>query len=226
MLLHDFIDPRRIAHIAHQADKIQCRKNLFQFLLDRIQREFTGLEQHQPGRRKARDLAAHFRAYRSARAGHHHHLASQQPMQSGIIQHHRVTPQQIVQLDRAQLRHGHFAAHQVIERRHGKRFQPGLIAQLDRALALLVRAGGHRDDHLRYTEPISPFRQAIQRTQHAHSIQGAPMRIGVVIQKTDQPPITVLDQVLGQAGPRISGAQYQHRLSMKLEVAVQTLLFP
>ena len=110
---HDGTHARAVAHVGDHARMRRCACGARQFLLDRVKREFAVVEQYQPRRAEACNLAHQFRTDRATRAGDEHGLAGQQRGQAGVVEHHRIAPQQVVQIDPAHCRHLHLAAHQV-----------------------------------------------------------------------------------------------------------------
>ena len=66
-----------------------------------------------------------------------------QPLQSRGVEHHRIAPEQVVELDVAHLRHRDAPAHQVVERRHGQHLEPGVGCRIrQRGAARVCEAAG------------------------------------------------------------------------------------
>src|SRR5260370_1281073 len=95
-----------------------------EFLLDGIESELRVLEEHDARRSETRDLPAQLGADRPARAGDQDRLAVDKSVQPGFVELHRVAPEQVVELDRAQRRHADVARDDVGERGNGHHGKP------------------------------------------------------------------------------------------------------
>jgi hypothetical protein len=90
-----------------------------ELLAQAVQRVLGLLQQHQPARPKAHDLPYQFRTDRPAGAGHQHAARAQPVRQPRVVQLHRIAPEQVVELERAQCAHRHPPVQQIVQRRHG-----------------------------------------------------------------------------------------------------------
>ncbi|CRP55877.1 hypothetical protein PAERUG_P18_London_17_VIM_2_04_10_03768 [Pseudomonas aeruginosa] len=111
--------------IAHRAEDRQQvhRKRLaldptLQFLMDAVKIVFAVLEQDQHAGRATQDLPAEFGTDRTARPGHHHHLATDATLEQLLARRHAVAPEQIGDVHLLQVVHLDPAAGQVHEAGH------------------------------------------------------------------------------------------------------------
>ena len=142
MCRDDLLDADRIFDIADGADDGDFGTDPQKFLLDRVERELVELEQHQPPRLEARDLAAQLGADRAAGAGDHDGAVFDPALESAGVEHHRIAAQQVVEFDVADLRNGDLAADEIVIGGHGHDLETGFTADVDRASpAVWVAAG-------------------------------------------------------------------------------------
>jgi hypothetical protein len=99
LLRHDASQGGQVLHIAHQAGQGQVREALAEVLLDLVQRKLAQLEQHQPRRTEASDLATQLGTDGAPRACDQHHLATDQAGQRRLIELHLLAAQQVLGLD-------------------------------------------------------------------------------------------------------------------------------
>ncbi len=114
------------AGVAHVADDRRYGCPLLrgrEFLLDAVKGVFVHIEQDQAGRLESCDLAGEFRTDRAAGPCDQYDLAPEQLMQTGAIENHLVAPEQVFELDGADLGDGDVAREQVVIGRDGKHRQ-------------------------------------------------------------------------------------------------------
>ena len=89
-----------VAHIAQHVAARRAVRAAVQLLADAVEVELGILEQHQPGRGEAADLAGQFRADRAPGAGDQHALTLQQLFDGAAVQHRLRPSEQVGQIDR------------------------------------------------------------------------------------------------------------------------------
>ncbi len=151
----------RVLRVADRCRDRHAGQAVAELLLYRVQREFGDVEEHDPRRREARDLARELRADRAAGARDEDRLAVEKAVQARGVERHRVATQQVVELDLAHRRDADASRDDVPERRHGHDGNAGLRAKLHRALSRAVRRAGHRHDRLRDPEPRRDLAHAL-----------------------------------------------------------------
>src|SRR5207248_1522986 len=141
---------------------------------------------------------AQFRTDRTAGAGDENHPAAQPLAQPGAVEHDGVAAEKIVELDMTYGRQLRAPADQIFVRRDGKRLESGSRAKLRYSAAHAVRCRRQRDDHGAHAVTPDPQRQFRDGSQHAHVAQEAPLFRGVVVEETDDPPLSAVRELLGQ----------------------------
>ena len=209
-------DARLVLRIADDGAHGERRMAILEFLRDRVQRKLGHLEEHQPRRREARDLAAELGADRAAGAGDQHRAAVEKAMQSRVVERDGVAAEQVVELDRAQRRHAHPARDDVGKRGHGHHRDARLAAELDGALALAVARFRHGDDRLRHRVALRDLADAIDPAFDLHPRERRALLAGIVVQHADHAPLRARRELLDQRGGRGARTQNQHRIGLRL----------
>ena len=217
--------PRRRLGVADHRRHRQLGEAVAELLLDRIQRELRELEQDQLARRVARDLAAQLRADRAAGAGHQHPLAAQQPVQPGVVELHRVAPEQVVELDVAQGRDAYVAGDDVAQRGHGHHLDACGSAQVDGALAHAVARARHGDDRPRDAVARRQFAGAVDRAEYLDAQHCAALLGDIVVEQPDDAPAAAVREVLDQRRPGAARTEHEHWLGVRMRNDAQEALF-
>ena len=223
---HQRRDARAVAHVGNRAHQRQGGRETLQFLTHGVQRQFAALDQHQLLRLEACDLPHQFGSNRATGTGNHHGVAGQQCGQTGVVEHHRVAPEQVVEFHFANRRYLHLAAHQVVKRWHRQGMQAGLAAGLDDAPPLTrarFRAG---NDGVAGRVPLRRCRQPRQRAGYTHLLYHAPGHQRIVVNQSDHAPIGRTRQFLEQIDCSVTGANHQHWRALGLQGPEQAVLLP
>ncbi len=180
---------------------------LGQLLLDLVQRVLAELVQHQPRRAVARHLAAQLGADRSAGPCDEHGLARDQLGDAGLVELHRLAPEQVFGLDVA---HAADLAtfEQFLRRGHRQHRQPGLGSQFDGAPALTGAGTGHREHEVGDALQLDMRFHRRERAEDRHAADARALFHRVVVEQADDHPAFVLDA--GQQQPRrVAGAEHE-----------------
>ena len=134
-----------------------------QLPLDVVERELGHLEEHQPLGSQANDLAAQFRADRSAGARHHDHLVADAGLEQAGLRRDRIAAQKVAHIDFADVLDVSLAGHQLLELRDGLNVDAqGLEGAQDLASAA-AGEGRQREQHPVDATAVDERRQLVRR---------------------------------------------------------------
>jgi hypothetical protein len=146
------------------------------------------VEQDQPPRVHARDLARELGADRPAGAGDQHGLAGQVGAVALEVHADRLAPQDVLDLHLAHLPHDVAAALQQLEDRgQGPDGDPALAAGAHHPRAQRARRGGDRDRHLVGLDVVEHAAEVgAGVAQHLHAVDALPAEARVVVDEPDR----------------------------------------
>ena len=220
------VDQRRVLDVADDRCDRQLRERVGERHLDLVDRGLGDVEQHELRRTEARDLAAELGADRAAGAGDQHHAIAEPLGEPRAVEHDRIAPEQVVELDRADRRQRRAAADQLLVGRHRQRLEAVRRADLGDAPAHAVRGRRQRDDHLAHAVLLRPRGQARDRPQHPHVAQQPPVLRRVVVEQADHAPLPAARELAGEPRAGLARADDEHRLAQRGERAVEAVLLP
>ncbi len=189
------------------------------------------IEQHQPARTDARDLAAELGADRAAGAGDEHDAAGQVAAYAVEVHAHRLAAEHVLDPDRAHLPRQQPAARleQLEHRRHRAHRHAALAAGGDHARAHRSRRGGHRDQHLVGLDVLEHARQLLRRAEHGQpAVDPRALLARIVVDEADRPvaQIRVAQDLAQQQPAAVAGTDDQHgaRVAARAESAQRALV--
>ena len=226
LAVEDLFDQCHMLHIAHHGGERQLRKHVGERDLDLVERRLGDIEQHQLAGTESGNLPAKLRADRTSGAGHQHDPVAKPFTEAPAVEHDGIPAEQIIEFHVADRGEHRAPADQVFVRRHRQRFEAGVGADFGHAPAHAVGRRRQRDDHLAHAVLARPGRKIGDRSQHADVAQQPSVLGGVVVEKTDNPPLAAARELGSQARPCLAGADDQHRLPQRHEWAVEAVLLP
>ena len=180
-----------------------------QFLVDGIEVVFGDLEEHEPRRPLADDLAAELRPDRPAGPGDHHHPAADVAVHEVGARRHRVAAQQILDRDIGDLADPGAAGDDVRHAGDGLDLHGQVADPAQDRRALRPGEGGHgQEQDLRAVIPDQPLQ--FGGRMHRAAADDAPLEGGIVIDEGDRQIFRPVDQRMVQLPPRRPGAVDQH----------------
>jgi len=197
-----------------------------ELLLDRVQRIFVLLEQHQQPRLEACNLAGEFGADGASGAGDQHHARGEQQVQPCVVEHDLLASEQVFHLDPAHLRYGHLAREQIVVRGHREDRQARLRGQLRGAAPHVRGSLGERHDRMLDLHLRGEALHLGDRAEHAHAEHHLPLAARIVVEDADRPPLGGAGDFLEKIEGDVARAQDQHRLAGELHAAVEAALLP
>ena len=210
----DHVEQAHVLDLAEHRHGIGDLVFMEQFHLDGVEVFLAAVEQDQPGRGEADDLAAQFGADRAAGPGDEDRLAPQGVADSGLVEGHLLPAEQILVRDIADRRHRHPAVYQLAEAGQHLVRQAGLLAQGDDPLHLGPGEGDDGDQQFVGPRLGGEFRQVVDPAEHRDAVDPQPGLGRIVIDEADH--------LVGQGGVvvdlprrllgRVAGADHQQPL--------------
>ena len=129
---------------------------LLQLLMHGIERELAQLHQQQFAWARLDDLAAQLAPDGAASTGHQHHLAANVLVQQLGVGRHGVAPQQVFDVQLAQIAHLHLALRQIHQARQRAHRHLGAQRQLQDLVAPLTAHRRNGQQHIAHVELLHP----------------------------------------------------------------------
>ncbi len=198
------------------------RRALAQLAVD-LEEVVLGVVDHdEPADLHAHELAAELGADRAARSRHEHGAAAHIGAHCDRVELHRLAPQDVLDLDGAQLRDQVVVAvDQIVHVRQGLHRYAGLAAGGDHGCPLATTGRRHGDVHLVRRARLEDLGQLVRRPDHLDALKAVAQLVAVVV---DQPDRRVAGQPVAQhlaqdqvAG--VTGTDDQHLLPLRHERA-------
>ena len=145
VLAHHRAQQRVVEHRAEAGDEHRAVR-LMQLAVDGVERELGVVEQHQLGRPLRGDLAAELAADGATGTGDHDDFAGDVAREQARLRRHRVSAEQVGDVDLADVRHLGLAVDQLEQARQDLHRQAGAFHALDQP-AFLRRAGRRNGQH-------------------------------------------------------------------------------
>ena len=187
---------------------------VLELALDREEVVLGVVEQHDPVRLHAGDLAAQLRADRAAGAGHEHGLPGEVGADALELHLHRLAAEHVLDAHLAHLAGERAASLEQLE--HGRQRAHGYPARAALAhdsRARRARGGGDRDDHFVGLGLVEDARQvAFGVPAHAHAVDAQPPLARVVVEEADrrEPELAVAHDLAQHQPPAVAGTGDQH----------------
>ena len=179
---------------------------LLELAADLEQRVLGVLDQDQPPRRHARDLAAELRPDRPARAGHEHGLAGQVRADPVDLDAHGLAPQHVLDLDLAHLPDEVHAAAQQLERGRQRAHRDAApAARRDDLLPQHARCRRDRDHDLVRAGGVQHAVEVVGRAEHLQPADPLALLARVVVDEPDRhvPELGVAPQLRDDLLPAV-----------------------
>ena len=216
---HDLVDLRALADVPQEGNPHQRRELFAQLRLDRVERKLAIVEQHQPARRKGRDLPTELGPDRAAGAGDEHAASRYQPRHPVTVEHRLRAAEQIFERDWLDRPLGTIEVALEVGQlgqageRDGQRVSP--VEQLPDLGSGEVLCGD--DQLLRASaapvEALDHRFELLDRAKHRHTIDLAPDPRGRVRQHADHAidGARVTNHLADEGVGAVLGADQQHR---------------
>ena len=150
----------------------QARQLLLYLLLDLVERRLGRIQQHQPARGLAQDLAHQLRADRSAGTRHQHRLGLDVAGKQLEVRRHGLAAQQVLRIDRAQVAHGDAPRCQVLHPRQRAHAHLQLLELAQGCLPLAGARARKRQQHLL---------DLVARDHSGHALRAVDLQAGNVL---------------------------------------------
>jgi len=155
--------------------------------LDLEQSGLAVVDEHEPGRSDAGDLAAELRSDRATCAGHEHDLPGDVAGDRVEIRLHRLPAEQVLDLDRSDLTgEAELAGDQLVQARKRLDRNPLCPRDLDDTLTNVPCRGRDRDEELVGATVAQKLRKIFGRPEDAHAVQTEVLLARVVVDEPDR----------------------------------------
>jgi hypothetical protein len=160
---------------------------LDELALDLEERRLRRVDEHEPRRLHARDLAAELGADRTAGARDEHGLPGEVRGDGGQVDLDRLAAEDVLDLHGADLgREAEVAGDQLVQARQRLHWHALGARHLDDPTTKLARRGGDRDQHLVGPVVAQDVRQVVGRAEHAHAEQAHSALARVIVDEPDR----------------------------------------
>ncbi len=171
------------------------------------------VDQHQPVRREAADLAAQLRADGAAGTRDQHRAAGQVAADRGEVELHGRAAQHVLHLHRAQaLEQVEVAVEQLVDARHRLDRHAAAAADVDDALADARLRARHGDHDLVRRRALEDLVEVGRLPLHAHALEPHALLAGVVVEQAGRRVAqrALLQHLAHHQLPGLAGADHQH----------------
>ena len=188
------------------------------------------VDEDQPPRRHARDLAAQLGADRAAGAGDHHDLAAEVGADAVELHAHRLAPEHVLDLHLAHLAHDVARAglQQLEDRRQRAHRDAALARRAHDARAQRARRRRDRDRDLVGLGLVEDARELVGRPQDPHAVDAHAALERVVVDEADrvQAELRVAQDLAQHQPAAVAGADDQHaaRVAARAEAAQRAVV--
>ena len=220
------VDQRGVLDVAHDRRQRQLRKPVGKRRLDRIDRGLGQVEEHELRRAETGDVPAQLGADRAARAGDHDHAVAEPLAEPRAVEHHRIAPQQVVELDRADRGQRRAAADQVLVRGTVSTSRPASAQISATRRRTPCAAEGSATITCRTPYFLAHAGRLEIGPSTLTSSSSRPLFRRVVVDQPDDAPLPAPRELARQARAGLAGADDQHRLAQRRERAVEPVLLP
>ena len=236
--MEDHRRPLLVEHLAHARGVLAVGEHrrgarevalLLELAADLEQRVLGVLDEHQPARPHARDLARELGADRAAGAGHEHHAPAQVGAHAVDLHAHRLAAEHVLHAHLAHLAHEVHAAGEQLEGRGQRAHRDAAVAAGGHdLLAQDARGGGDRDDHLVGLDVVEHARELVGRAEHLVAGHAHALLARVVVHEAHRrrAQARVAAQLEGHLLAAVAGAHDQHLARGALEERARAAAAP